>query len=108
PELTLLRQGEGDFRLRYPPRSAYGTTATILSGVVQRTLRAALSGSYSPDAHLGLRFDAGVHHISNYGHVTGQTQTKFVGSVGLTRSEERRVGKGCGYGGWVDEWVEEV
>ena len=84
PEVTLLRQGEGDFRLPYPPRSAYGTTATILSGVVERTLRAALSGSYTPDAHLGLRFDAGVHHISDYGHVTGQTRTKFVGSVSVT------------------------
>ena len=84
PEVTLLRQGEGDFRLPYPPISAYRTTATFLQGVVERTLRAALSGSYTPDAHLGLRFDAGVHHISDYGHVTGQTRTKFVGSVSVT------------------------
>jgi len=84
PEVTLVRQGEGDFRLAYPPSSAYRTTATILSGVVQRTLRAAVSGSYAPDAHLGVKFDAAIHRISNEAHVTGRTGTRFVGSVGLT------------------------
>ena len=84
PEVTLVRQGEGDFRLGYPPSSSYRTTATILSGVVQRTLRAAVSGSYAPAAHLGVKFDAAVHRVSNEGHVTGRTGTRFVGSVGLT------------------------
>src|SRR5947199_169285 len=84
PEVTLLRQGEGDFRRPYPPISAYGTTATILSGVVERTLRAAVSGSYAHGAHLGLKFDAAVHRVSNERHVTGRTGTKFVGSVAVT------------------------
>ena len=84
PEVTLVRQGEGDFRRPYPPISAYGTTATILSGVVERTLRAAVSGSYAHGAHLGLKFDAAVHRVSNERHVTGRTGTKFVGSVAVT------------------------
>ncbi len=67
PELTLLRQGEGDPRL-----------------VVERTLRIALSGSYAPDVRFGLRFDAGIHRINNYLHLTGQTRTKFVGSVAVS------------------------
>ena len=84
PELTLLRQGEGDPRLPHPAVADYPTTATTFQGVVERTLRAALSGSYAPDAHLGVTFDAAVHRVSNDGHVTGRTATRFVGSVGLT------------------------
>src|SRR5439155_167715 len=36
PEATLLRQGEGDFRLPYPPVAAYGTTPTLFAGDVER------------------------------------------------------------------------
>ena len=84
PELTLLRQGEGDPRQPHPPVSAYPTTATIFQGVVERTLRAALSGSYAPSDRLGLTFNAAVHHVTNFQHVTGDTRTNFVGSVGLS------------------------
>ncbi len=84
PELTLLRQGEGDPRLPHPTVADYPTTATIFQGVVERTLRAAVSGSFAPDARLGVKFDAGLHRVSNEGHVPGRTATRFVGSVGLT------------------------
>jgi hypothetical protein len=84
PELTLLRQGEGDPRQPHPPVSAYPTTATIFQGVVERTLRAALSGSYAPGGRLGVTFDAGVHHITNFQHVTGDTRTQFSGAVGAS------------------------
>ncbi len=83
PELTLVRQGEGDPRLPHPLVSAYPSTATLFQGVVQRTLRAAVSGSLTLDRNFGMRFDAGVHHTSNDGHVTGATRTRFVGSVGV-------------------------
>src|SRR5207245_4568349 len=39
PEVTLLRQGEGDLHLPHPPVSAYPSMPTIFSGVVTRTLR---------------------------------------------------------------------
>src|SRR5439155_10386259 len=84
PELTVLRQGEGDPRQPHPLVAAYPTTATIFQGVVERTLRLALSGNYAPHQRLGLTVDAGVHHITNFQHVSGDTQTRFVGSVELS------------------------
>jgi hypothetical protein len=83
-ELTLLRQGEGDPRLALPPVSAYPTTPTIFQGVVERTLRVALSGTYATSEHLSLTFDSGVHRVTNFQHRTGDTRTRFVGSVGLS------------------------
>src|SRR5229473_2584281 len=50
PELTLLRQGEGDPRLPLPPVSAYPTTPTLFQGVVEHMLRVALSGTYATSA----------------------------------------------------------
>ena len=84
PEVTLLRQGQGDPRLPHPLPAAYPATPTFLQGVVERTLRLALSGNYAPHERFGLTFDAGVHHITNFQHVSGDTRTRFVGSVGLS------------------------
>src|SRR3989454_10339478 len=39
PEVTLLRQGEGDPRLPYPPLTAFGSTPSLFAGVVERTVR---------------------------------------------------------------------
>ncbi|HVH11200.1 MAG TPA: hypothetical protein VM736_15505 [Gemmatimonadales bacterium] len=83
PEITLLRQGEGDPRLPQPPVSAYSTTATIFQGVVERALRLAIAGRYAPSERLSVTFDAGVHHITNYQHVTGDTRTRVLGTVGV-------------------------
>lgn len=84
PELTLLRQGEGDPRLPLPPVAAYPTTPTIFQGVVEHTLRVALTGTYAASEQLSLTFNAGVHHITNFQHRTGDTRTRFAGSVGLS------------------------
>ncbi len=83
PEVTLLRQGEGDPRLPHPPVSAYTTTATLFQGVVQRTVRFALGGSFQ---HGGwsITGNGGVHLIHNTGHVTGVNATRWVGRVGIT------------------------
>jgi len=83
PEVTLLRQGEGDPRLPHPPVSEYPSTATILQGVVQRTIRLALGGSWQR-AGWGVVANGGVHFVHNDGHVAGASATHFVGSVGLT------------------------
>jgi hypothetical protein len=82
PEVTLLRQGEGDFRDPYPPVSAFPTTPTIFSGVVERTVRLAV-GVRVDGRRIGARGDAGVHLVHNAGHVTGASDTRFVGSVAL-------------------------
>ncbi len=50
PEATLLRQGQGDFRLPYPPVAAFGSTPTLFSGVVERTVRLALGANWVPEA----------------------------------------------------------
>jgi len=82
PEATLLRQGEGDFRLAYPPVAAYGTTPTVFAGVVERTVRLALGAAWQRGAW-GVSGNGGVHFIHNAGHMTGASDTKWVGSLTL-------------------------
>src|SRR2546425_3963396 len=82
PEVTLLRQGEGDLHLPHPPVSAYPSTPTIFAGVVTRTLRLALAGRVAR-GRWTVSGDGGVHLISNAGHVTGASKTRWVGSVQL-------------------------
>lgn len=89
PEITYLRQGEGDPRLPHPDVAAYPTTPTIFQGVVEHTLRLALAGSYAPSARVGLSCDVGVHRISNFQHVTGDTRTRVLGRVSLSYRLER-------------------
>jgi hypothetical protein len=83
PEATLVRQGEGDFRLPYPPVSVWGTTPNILSGVVERTVRFALGASWQ-HSRWGLAGNGGVHFVHNAGHVTGASDTRWVGSIGAS------------------------
>ena len=83
PEATLLRQGEGDFRLPYPPVAAYGTTPTIFAGVVERTVRLALGAAWQRSAW-GLTGNGGVHFVTNAGHVTGVRDTQWVGRIALS------------------------
>ena len=83
PELTLLRQGEGDPRLLHPLEADYATTATILQGVVERTIRLALGGSWQR-AQWGVVANGGVHFVHNAEHVTGAAATHWVGSIGVT------------------------
>jgi hypothetical protein len=52
--------------------------------VVEHTLRMAVSSRFAASERFGLTFDAGVHHVTNFQHITGDTQTRFVGSIGLT------------------------
>jgi hypothetical protein len=85
PEATVLRQGQGDFRLPFPPVSGYDTTKTIFQGVVERTVRLALSANWDRGPRgWGLAGNGGVHFIHNAGHVTGATDTKWVGGIAVT------------------------
>jgi len=81
PEATVLRQGEGDFRLPYPPVAEYGQTPVMFHGTVERTVRAAIAGDAALPGGITVRFDAGVHLIDNAGHVSGATDTRFVASI---------------------------
>jgi len=83
PEITLLRQGEGDLHLPHPPVSAYPSTPAFLAGIVERTLRLA-AGAHAAHGRWDLSADGGVHLISNAAHVSGASQTRWVGTVQLS------------------------
>jgi hypothetical protein len=89
PELTLLRQGEGDLDDPYPTGIALGDTPQIFIGTVEKTLRAALriDGSL---AHFRLSADAGYHRIMNHNHIDGRTVSRFEGRLMLTAGLAKR------------------
>ena len=82
PEVTLVRQGQGDPRLAHPLPADYPTTATLFQGVVQRTLRLALGLDWARGA-FHLTGDGGVHLVSNDGFVPGASKTRLVGRLGM-------------------------
>jgi hypothetical protein len=82
PEVTLIRQGQGDPRLAHPLPADYPTTATLFQGVVQRTLRLALGLDWAHGA-FHLSGDGGVHLVSNDGFVAGASKTRLVGRLGV-------------------------
>ena len=83
PEVTLLRQGEGDPRLPHPLPPAYPATATLFEGVVQRVVRLAVGGTWQYH-RLSVTGNGGVHLIHNAGHVAGASDTRWLGSIGLS------------------------
>jgi hypothetical protein len=83
PEITLLRQGEGDFRQPYPPATAFDSTPAFLQGVVERTVRLAVGYQLSAGSWT-LGGDGGVHLIANERNVSGVDRTKWVGTVNVT------------------------
>jgi hypothetical protein len=83
PEVTLLRQGEGDPRLPHPLVPQYPTTAVLFQGVVERIVRLAVGGRWLLGS-VSVTGNGGVHFVSNLDHVSGVSKTEFVGSIGLT------------------------
>jgi hypothetical protein len=83
PEATLLRQGEGDFRLPYPAIADFPTTPAFLAGTPERLVRLALTAR-ADGRRWSVAGDAGVHLIDDAGHVPGASETRFVGSVSVT------------------------
>ena len=81
PELTLLRQGEGDLRLPFPTRDQFDETPTLFVGVVERTWRAGLVSTLHLPLGVTAHLNVGVHRIVNAGHQTGASQTEFVGTA---------------------------
>jgi len=86
-ELTVIRQGEGDIRDRFPPVSAYADSLTFLTGVVERTVRLAAQATWTPRPDVTLSVDLGRHFVSNAGHVDGASEGRWVWRV---RGELRR------------------
>ncbi|HTI05929.1 MAG TPA: hypothetical protein VL549_11450 [Gemmatimonadales bacterium] len=88
PEITLLRQGEGDLHFPHPAVAAYDSTPMFLSGVVTRTLRLALAGRVAT-GRWTLAGNGGVHLIANADHVAGASKTRFVGTMQLSWRTKR-------------------
>jgi len=82
PEVTLLRQGEGDPRLPHPLPPAYPATATLFQGVVQRVVRLGLAANWQFRG-LSITGSGGVHLIHNAGHMAGASDTRWLGAVGV-------------------------
>ncbi len=86
-ELTFLRQGQGDFRIQYPPDSAFSDTLVLLTGIVERTLRLAVQANWTPVPGVNLSTDVGRHFIWNANHVRGVRGDRWVWRV---KAEIRR------------------
>jgi hypothetical protein len=91
PDLTLLRQGEGQINDPYPVPDTNGVLSTpaLFIGVVERTYRAGvgLSGRSGP---VSLAANAGFHHVVNSGHQEGRTVDRFDGRIQVTVGLRRR------------------
>lgn len=77
PEVTLLRQGEGDFRLPFPAQPALDHPF-IFEGIVENTWRAAVRAAITATTPFHISGHAGLHLIDNSGHVPGASRTVFV------------------------------
>jgi hypothetical protein len=73
------RQGEGDYRLPYPPQFLYETTSAIFSGVVQKTARIGLSGASTVSRDFAVTADLGFNHTVNRYHNEGSNTDRFEG-----------------------------
>ncbi len=90
PELTLLRQGQGDINAPFPASGTQaGDVPGLFIGVVERTWRAAL-GLRGRQGPLDLHLNAGVHHVVNADHREGRTVNRFEGRLQATLGFSRR------------------
>ncbi len=80
---AFRRQGQGDYRLPFPPDTAFPVTAGFLQGIAEHIARAAVSGATTIAPGLELTADVGFNHETNAAHLTGITQTRFVARAQL-------------------------
>jgi hypothetical protein len=78
PEVTVLRQGQGDFRLPYPSVAQFDSTPTIFVEPVTRTVRLAIAGRAARGRWV-ISGNGGVHLINN-----GPEKMRWVGTIALT------------------------
>jgi hypothetical protein len=78
------RQGEGDYRLPYPDKSAFATTPGIFAGTLWSTTRAAVSGAMTVGRDFSISGEGGVNRSTNRFHIVGRDETKFEGRAKVT------------------------
>ena len=81
PYVAYRRQGEGDYRAPFPLPAEYATTPEIHAGVVDRTARLALSGSWSPSRFIEVRGDVGWNRSEDRWNVEGDNRSGVHGWV---------------------------
>jgi hypothetical protein len=74
------RQGEGDYRLPFPPQADYPTTPYILAGTPERTWRLGVRGGASLSI-LELSGDVGYNGTRDASHVPGRSARGFEARV---------------------------
>ena len=89
PELTILRQGEGNLNASYPSGTALGSTPEIFIGTIERTYRAAVRVNGSLP-HFRISADLGYHRIMNHNHIEGRTLSRFEGRLLVTAGLSKR------------------
>ena len=81
PEVQVLRQGEGSFRLPDPDQAAYLASPNVFLGTIETTVRGALTGRYQPVRNGWIGWDLGVNRTTDFEHVPGRDKTAFEGTA---------------------------
>ncbi len=77
PVFQFQRNGEGDYRIPFPPRDELLALPGIFIVVMETTKRVALQGRYQPRNEVFLEWDLGRSFISNAGYVEGESEGRF-------------------------------
>jgi hypothetical protein len=84
PEITYLRQGQGDFRQPFPDASQWSTFPALHLGVTEKTFRLGSGITASRWGNIDLQANLGVNFIRNYQHVMGQSSTRVTAALVAT------------------------
>ncbi|MGK2963430.1 MAG: hypothetical protein ACSLFK_15005 [Gemmatimonadaceae bacterium] len=75
------RQGQGDYRGKYPDPADYGTTPGFLSGNVWTVNRIAMSGASTYGRDFQVTADMGINWNTNRFNVVGQNDKQLEGRL---------------------------
>ncbi len=75
------RQGQGDYRGRYPDPADFATTPGFLEGNVWTVSRVGVSGATALGRDFQMTADVGINRNANRFNVVGQNDTQFEGRV---------------------------
>ena len=80
PYVARRRQGEGDYRLPFPPPAEYASTPGFLAGTAIRVWRVGATGA-AAIGWLELQGDVGFNRATDWAHEPGRSHSAFEGRV---------------------------
>jgi hypothetical protein len=83
PEVQVLRQGEGSFRVPVPDPVTYHASPNVFLGTIETTVRGGVAGRYQPSRLGWIGWDLGVNRTTNYEHESGRNRTAFEATAEL-------------------------